>query len=109
MDGQTRKDSYMRIVAVSLFVILAVAGMAFSIYIIAVATTVYMVALGIFLLALSLVSGLFNIFAAILYYRSHYYSTNIMMPFLVLLKYIFVSIIGTMNESTNAIAPNASR
>ncbi len=77
MDGQSRKDSYMRIIAVSLFILLAFAGMAFALYIISVATTIYMVVLGIFLLVLSIISGLFNIFAAFLYYRSHYYNTYI--------------------------------
>ena len=113
MDGQTRKDSYMRIVAVSLFVILAVAGMAFSIYIIAVATTIYMVALGIFLLVLSTVSGLFNIFAAILYYRSYYYGTYIgrlrskLKP---MLKFPSVAVAMTVyNEDPNLVKKNFAR
>lgn len=70
-------DSHMRIVAVSLFIMLAIAGMAFAAYILYIASTPYMLVLGLFLLVLSLISGGFNVFAAILYYRSHYYGTYI--------------------------------
>ncbi len=66
-----------RIVTSSLFIVLAVAGMLFSIYLIYIANNLYMYILAIAFTCLAVVSGFFNIFTAISYYRSYFYQAYI--------------------------------
>jgi cellulose synthase (UDP-forming) len=75
--GLFKENKYLRMFTLALFVVLALAGLAFSLYILYEAHTVYMYALGLFLLGLSLVSGFFNVFAGFLYYRSYFYDRHL--------------------------------
>lgn len=66
-----------RIITSCIFIILAVAGILFSFYLILIANSVYMYVLAILFAILATVSGLFNIFTAVLYYRSYFYDSYI--------------------------------
>ncbi|MDE1869041.1 MAG: glycosyltransferase [Candidatus Micrarchaeota archaeon] len=62
-----------RLLTVTLFTILSIAGIAFSIYLFLISRTLYMYALSSAFTALSLFAGFFNIYASIWYYRSYLY------------------------------------
>ncbi len=71
----TLKKSTMRLLVVLLFVFLTLSGLVFSLYLIYFgAHTIYNYALAGLFIALSLVSGFFNIFIAYSYYRSSFYN-----------------------------------
>ncbi|OJI07798.1 MAG: hypothetical protein BK997_02180 [Candidatus Micrarchaeum sp. ARMAN-1] len=67
----------LRIVTVAIFIILAIAGLAFSLYLFIIAKNTYMYVVATAFAALSIVSGFFNISASILYYRSYFYGKYI--------------------------------
>ncbi len=62
-----------RMLTVALFMILSSAGLGFSIYLFYVASSPYMFMLAVSFTFMSVVSGLFNVYASIWYYRSYYY------------------------------------
>ncbi len=62
-----------RIITSALFVVLAIAGIGFSGYLLIIARSTYMYVLAICFAVLAAVSGLFNVFAASAYYRSYFY------------------------------------
>ena len=62
-----------RILTVTLFVVLSLAGFGFSAYLFYVATSAYVFVLAIAFLLLSIVAGFFNIYASMWYYRSFLY------------------------------------
>ncbi len=66
-----------RIVTSATFIVMAIAGILFSFYLIYIANSLYMYALAIAFTSLAVVSGLFNIFTAISYYRSYFYEAYI--------------------------------
>ena len=63
-----------RLITVVLFILLAFAGIAFSLYLFIIAKSVYMYILAAAFFLLSAVSGFFNIFAAYWYYKAYFYS-----------------------------------
>ncbi|MCL5102415.1 MAG: glycosyltransferase [Candidatus Marsarchaeota archaeon] len=67
----------LRIITVAIFIILALAGLGFSIYLFVIAKNMYMYVVATAFAALSVVSGFFNISASVLYYRSYFYGTYI--------------------------------
>lgn len=73
MEMNPYKNRFVLLFTVTLFMLLSVSGIAFSVYLFAVANTAYMYIVAISFCALSLIAGFFNIFAAFLYYRSHFY------------------------------------
>src|SRR5271157_3883051 len=73
--GSTRKGILTRFFIVLLFGILSVAGIIFSLYLFYVSKTLYMYLLATFFTLLSLVAGLFNIYASIWYFRSYFYDS----------------------------------
>src|SRR5271167_3555335 len=69
------KKSTLRLFVVSLFVMLTISGLLFSLYLIYYgAHDVYTYVLAGMFIILSLVSGFFNIFIAYSYYRSSFYN-----------------------------------
>ena len=76
VNGLFKENYYIRIFNVVLFLVLAIVGTGFSVYVISTAGSTYTYLLGIFLLLLSVVSGFFNVFAAFLYYRSYFYDKH---------------------------------
>ncbi|MCL5434646.1 MAG: glycosyltransferase [Candidatus Marsarchaeota archaeon] len=62
-----------RLFTVALFILLAVAGFGFSAYLFVVSKSLYMYIISTMFLALSIIAGLFNISASIMYYRSYFY------------------------------------
>ncbi len=66
-----------RIITSAIFVVIAIAGITFSLYLIYVANNVYMFFVAALFAVLSVVSGFFNIFTALMYYRSYFYDTHI--------------------------------
>jgi cellulose synthase (UDP-forming) len=73
MEMNPYKNRFVLLFTVTLFVLLSVSGIAFSVYLFVVANTPYMYLLAVLFCLLSLVAGFFNIFASFLYYRSHFY------------------------------------
>ncbi|HUY70372.1 MAG TPA: glycosyltransferase [Candidatus Baltobacteraceae bacterium] len=67
-----------RMLTVLLFLTLSVLGMAFSVYLFTLANSTYMYVLAISFAALSLVSGFFNVYASIWYFKSYFYDAYIM-------------------------------
>ncbi len=67
------KKFSVRIITVIIFVILAVAGIGFSAFLIYISHSMYMYILAILFTVLSVISGFFNIFASAFYYRSYFY------------------------------------
>ena len=68
------KDSYyLRLLSAAIFIFLSIAGLAFSVYIMLVAGSIYVYFFGVFLLALSLVAAFFNSISAYFYYKSYFY------------------------------------
>ncbi|MEM3020571.1 MAG: glycosyltransferase [Candidatus Micrarchaeaceae archaeon] len=67
------KKFSVRIITVAIFVVMAVAGIGFSAYLIYISHSLYMYILAILFTILSVVSGFFNIFASAFYYRSYFY------------------------------------
>ncbi|MGC8538125.1 MAG: glycosyltransferase [Candidatus Micrarchaeia archaeon] len=67
------KKFSVRIITVIIFVLMAVAGIGFSAYLIYISHSLYMYVLAILFTILSVVSGFFNIFASAFYYRSYFY------------------------------------
>lgn len=68
------EDSYyLRLFTAAIFVFLSFAGVAFAIYIMLVASSVYVYFFGIFLLVLSIIAGFFNTVSAYFYYKSFFY------------------------------------
>ena len=63
-----------RLLTVVLFLVLAIAGIGFSLYLIYISTNPYMYVLSISFTILAVVAGIFNIFASLSYYRSFFYS-----------------------------------
>ena len=63
-----------RLITVILFVVLAVAGLVFSVYLFVISKSIYMDIIASVFLLLSAVSGFFNIFAAYWYYKAYFYS-----------------------------------
>lgn len=63
----------LRILTVAIFVLLAIAGLGFSLYLFIISKNMYMYIVSTAFFMLSLVSGFFNISASILYYRSYFY------------------------------------
>ncbi len=71
----TLKKSTSRLLVVSLFVLLTISGLIFSLYLIYYgAHDIYTYLLAGLFIVLSLVSGFFNIFIAYSYYRSSFYN-----------------------------------
>lgn len=71
----TLKKSTLRLFVVSLFVMLTISGLIFSLYLVYFgAHTLYTYALAGFFIVLTTVSGFFNIFIAYSYYRSSFYN-----------------------------------
>jgi cellulose synthase (UDP-forming) len=71
MNGH--KNRFVLLFTVTLFILLSVSGIAFSVYLFVVARSLYMyLVAGLFFL-LSIIAGFFNVFASFLYYRSHFY------------------------------------
>ena len=64
----------MRIFTVFLFLMLAVSGIGFSIYLFYISNNIYMYFIAVIFLLLSLISGFFNFSASMLYYRSFFYN-----------------------------------
>ncbi|MGI0134529.1 MAG: glycosyltransferase, partial [Candidatus Micrarchaeaceae archaeon] len=64
-----------RLLTVTLFSILSIAGIAFSIYLFLISKSLYMYGLSTAFTALSLFAGFFNIYASIWYYRSYLYDS----------------------------------
>ncbi len=71
--GDSGKRPFNRLIIVSLFTILTILGVIFSVYFILVANTLYMLLLAICFLVLSLISGFFNVTTAYTYYTSYFY------------------------------------
>jgi cellulose synthase (UDP-forming) len=67
----------LRIITVAIFILLAVAGLAFSLYLFLIAKNMYMYIVATAFAILSIISGFFNISASILYYRSYFYANYI--------------------------------
>ncbi|EQD45399.1 UDP-forming cellulose synthase catalytic subunit [mine drainage metagenome] len=67
------KKFSIRIITVVIFVIMAIAGIGFSAYLIYISHSLYMYILAILFTVLSVISGFFNIFASSFYYRSYFY------------------------------------
>lgn len=67
------KGFLVRLFSVALFVFLAVAGIGFVLYLFVIADSAYMFVLAIAFATLTVVAGFFNIFAALVYYRSYFY------------------------------------
>ena len=67
----------LRILTVAIFIVLAIAGLAFSLYLFIIAKNTYMYVVATAFATLSVVSGFFNISASILYYRSYFYGKYI--------------------------------
>ena len=63
----------LRLFTVFLFIILALSGAAFAVYMLVTATNVLTLLLAIAFLMLACVSGFFNVTSATLYYRSYFY------------------------------------
>lgn len=76
MDYRHNRFS-IRLVTVALFVLLAVAGLIFSAYLLIIAKSLYMYLIAILFLTLSMISGFFNIFAAYWYYKAYFYSNHL--------------------------------
>ncbi len=66
-----------RILTVILFLVLAIAGVGFSLYLIYIAKTLYMYILAFSFTILAIISGFFNIFASFTYYRSYFYKDHL--------------------------------
>ncbi len=62
-----------RLITVVLFIVLAIAGLVFSVYLFIIANSIYMYLIAAAFLVLSAVSGFFNIFAAYWYYKAYFY------------------------------------
>lgn len=73
MQQHIEKRYSVRVFTFILFVVLAIAGVGFSIYLLLVANSLYMYILAILFTTLAVISGLFNVFAATFYYRSYFY------------------------------------
>ncbi|MGA2799948.1 MAG: glycosyltransferase [Candidatus Micrarchaeaceae archaeon] len=73
MEMNPYKNRFVLLFTVTLFILLSVSGIAFSVYLFVVANSAYMYILAVLFCALSLIAGFFNIFASFLYYRSHFY------------------------------------
>ncbi len=65
-----------RIATAVLFVVLAVSGIGFSLYLFYIANSLYMFVVASIFTILALISGLFNVFAATCYYRSFFYAKH---------------------------------
>ncbi len=65
----------LRIITVIIFILLALAGLGFSLYLFIIAKNMYMYIVATAFAILSVVSGFFNISASILYYKSYFYGT----------------------------------
>ncbi len=68
----------MRLIAAAMFIVLAVAGMGFSVFLFMVAKNIYMYAVATLIFLLSIISGFFNVFAAFLFYRSYFYDEHLL-------------------------------
>ncbi len=66
-----------RIITVVLFLVLAIAGIGFSMYLIYISNTLYMYILSVAFTILAVVAGVFNIFASTSYYRSYFYNEHL--------------------------------
>ncbi|MEM3841273.1 MAG: glycosyltransferase [Candidatus Micrarchaeaceae archaeon] len=64
----------LRIVTVAVFVILAIAGVGFSAYLLVVANSPYMYFTAVLFAILAVISGFFNLIASTTYYRSYFYN-----------------------------------
>ncbi len=62
-----------RFLTIFLFLLLSIAGLIFSIYLFSVSSNFYMYVLAISFTILSVVSGFFNIYASVWYFRSFFY------------------------------------
>ncbi|MEM4097549.1 MAG: glycosyltransferase [Candidatus Micrarchaeaceae archaeon] len=71
------KKFSIRIITVILFLVLAIAGIGFSLYLLYIAKTMYMYILAIAFTILAIVSSFFNIFASMTYYRSYFYNNHL--------------------------------
>jgi len=73
MEIHIKDSGYLRLLTAAIFVFLSVAGVAFAIYIMLVASSAYVYFFGIFLLLLALIAGFFNTVSAYFYYKSFFY------------------------------------
>ncbi len=74
-NADTGRPAVGRIATVFIFMLLSVAGILFSVYLLSVANSAYTYVLAISFLALSLVAGFFNFFASWWYYKSQFYDS----------------------------------
>ncbi len=113
MPSQIKKSTS-RLLVVSLFVLLTISGILFSLYMIYFgAHTAYSMTIAVIFLALTLISGFFNIFTSYSYYRSAFYSeyldgiTRSLKP---LSSYPTVAVaMPVYNEDVETVKRNASR
>ena len=66
----------LRIVTVAVFVILAIAGVGFSGYLLVIANSPYMYFTAVLFAILAIISGFFNLVASTTYYRSYFYNKH---------------------------------
>lgn len=74
MEIHIHDSSYIRLFTAAIFVFLSLAGVAFAIYIMLVASSAYIYFFGIFLLLLAVIAGFFNSVSAYFYYKSFFYA-----------------------------------
>ncbi len=102
-----------RLLTVILFLVLSVAGFAFSIYLFYISNNLYDYALAVSFLALSLVACFFNIYAAHWYYKSYFYDEYLarikrhLKPLRTLPTVAIV--MPTYNEDTGEVKSNLAR
>ena len=66
----------LRLVTVAVFVILAIAGVGFSGYLLVIANSPYMYFTAVLFAILAIISGFFNLVASTTYYRSYFYNKH---------------------------------